>query len=350
MQIVFDMNYIANRTAFAISPSEIFLSTQEDRDDLRQAVLQSINFVIKKYSRVTNFVFCFDSTEKSWRYELDRGDDYKANRKTSTPRFDRQGFGKFISEFKRFLTDNGYCVLSYPHAEGDDLIYVSSNLIFKSDESVIICTADSDMKQLVKFNGTNFIAMFNMDSSKMMHYIDERTKKKEISTLDDFLSISENVTEDSNRTIIEQRSEKIIPEKALFVKVLSGDKSDNIPSVYKYLKGKSEVSFTDLRASKVFEKYYEEKVVNGGMTVEDVFEDADLPKHIIDEVQKSPDYADSEKISENININRRYVELSYKSYDNAYYDALELYVIGELTQTQNSRTFDQFIEQEDVWQ
>ena len=112
MQIVFDMNYIANRTAFAISPAETFLSSQEDRNDLHQSVLQSINFVIKKYSRITNFVFCFDSLEKSWRYGLDRGDDYKAHRRTSEPRFDRQGFIKFISEFKRFLTDNGYCVLS----------------------------------------------------------------------------------------------------------------------------------------------------------------------------------------------------------------------------------------------
>ena len=350
MQIVFDMNYIANRTAFAISPSEIFLSTQEDRDDLRQAVLQSINFVIKKYSRMTNFVFCFDSSKKSWRYGLDRGEDYKANRKTSTPRFDRQGFSKFISEFKEFLVDKGYCVLSYPHAEGDDLIYVSSNLIYKSDESVIICTADSDMKQLVKFNGTSFIAMFNMDSSKMMHYIDQRTKKKEISTLDDFLGISENVIEDSNRSIIEQRSEKIIPEKALFVKVLSGDKSDNIPSVYKYLKGKSEVSFTDLRASKVFEKHYEQKVVNDELKIEDVFKDPDLPKHIIDEVQKSPDYKDSEKILSNISVNRRYVELDYKSYDGDYYDALELYVIGELTRVQNNRTFDEFIDTQEIWQ
>lgn len=350
MQIVFDMNYIANRTAFAISPSEIFLSTQEDRDDIRQAVLQSINFVIKKYSRVTNFVFCFDSSKKSWRYGLDRGEDYKANRKTSTPRFDRQGFSKFISEFKEFLVDKGYCVLSYPHAEGDDLIYVSSNLIYKSAESVIICTADSDMKQLVKFNGTNFIAMFNMDSSKMIHYIDQRTKKKEISTLDDFLGISENVIEDSNRTIIEQRSEKIIPEKALFVKVLSGDKSDNIPSVYRYLKGKSEVSFTDLRASKVFEKHYEEKVVNGELKIEDVFKDPDLPKHIIDEVQKYPDYNDSEKILSNIGVNRRYVELDYKSYDGDYYDALELYVIGELTRVQNNRTFDEFIDTQEIWQ
>lgn len=350
MQIVFDMNYIANRTAFAISPSEIFLSTQEDRDDLRQAVLQSINFVIKKYSRVTNFVFCFDSLEKSWRYGLDRGDDYKANRKTSTPRFDRQGFSRFISEFKRFLVDNEYCVLSYPHAEGDDLIYVSSNLIYGSGESVIICTADSDMKQLVKFNSNCFIAMFNMDSSKMMHYIDQRTKRREISSIDDFLGISENVIEDGNRMVIEQMSEKIIPEKALFVKVLSGDKSDNIPSVYRYLKGKSEVSFTDLRATKVFEKHYEEKVMNGGMSIEDVFKDSDLPKHIIDEVQKSADYADAEKITKNIDINRRYVELSYKSYDDAYYDALELYVIGELSKTYNSRTFDEFIDQQDTWQ
>ena len=350
MQIVFDMNYIANRTAFAISPSEIFLSTKEDRDDLRQAVLQSINFVIKKYARVTNFVFCFDSIEKSWRFGLDRGDDYKSNRKTSTPRFDRQGFVKFIHEFKQFLIDNDYCVLSYPHAEGDDLIYVSSNLIYKSGESVVICTADSDMKQLVKFNGQCFIAMFNMDSSKMMHYIDQRTKKKEISTIDDFLGISDNVIEDSNAMVIEQRSEKIIPEKALFVKVLSGDKSDNIPSVYRYQKGKSEVSFTDLRASKVFEKHYEEKITNGEMSIEDVFEDSDLPKHIIDEVQKSPDYDDSDKIHRNIDINRRYIELKYTSYDSSFYDKLEDYVIRELSAVQNNRTFDEFIEQQDVWQ
>lgn len=344
------MNYIANRTAFAISNGETFLSEKEERDQLRLAILQTINFIIKKYHGVENFVFCFDSRTKSWRFSLERGESYKETRKEkrdTEPRFSRQGFLQFIDEFYDFLESNNYCTLRYDKAEGDDLIYIASSIIFQSGRNVVVCTADSDMRQLVKFDGKNYIVMFNMDSSKMIHYTDFRTTSNTETTLDDILGISESVIEDGNRAVIESRSEKICPEEALFVKVLSGDKSDNIPSVFRYKKGKSEFSFTDLRAKKVFEKHYKEGVYNGNLTIREIFQDEHLPRYIMEEVQKEPEYEREDEVRKNIDTNRRYIELHFGSYDEDYYACVEDYVLKNLLRPPYARTFDVFLEEEE---
>lgn len=346
MYVIFDMNYIASRTAFAISPSETFLSTKEDRDHLRSSIFQTLNFIVKKYHHVSSFVFCFDSSKKSWRYDLGYGDAYKATRreKKTEPRFCRSGFLEFMSELYDFLDENKYCVMRYDRAEGDDLIFVASNMILQSGNSVMICTADSDMKQLVRCNGKNHISMFNLDSSKMIHYIDRRVEPAKVESIDDFLGISTNVAENGNLSVISGRSEKIIPEEMLFVKVLSGDKSDNIPSVFKYQKGKSEMSFTDLRAKRVFEKHYLQGVESGEMTMEKIFEDENLARHIMDEVLKDPDHDKLDEIRANIKMNRRYIELGVSSYDDDYFTCLDHYVLERLMMTPNNMTFDRFIE------
>lgn len=350
MNLLIDTNYILRKHAWLRSSGAEYLSTQSDRKDLIESMLYNVNTIIKRYNYINRIIFCFDSLVKSWRFILPYHDIYKSGRKPSN-RYDNQGFKKAVLECQEFLEKNGYCSMIYPQAEGDDLLYIASNILFNADESSVIVTADADMKQLVKSNGKNFIFVFNNDSQKnQTHYVDEinATSDTEVMSMESFF---DQDVERFNKSIIYGRCEQIIPEESLFSKILSGDKSDTIPSAFFYQKGTMQYGFTEKRAKSVFEKYYREDFMKKAETIDSLFSDDEkltsLATRIIQEVGKVPDSLNITDVKSRLKTNKRYIHLSVSSFDQNIYDDIENYVIECLGKTTKAGNFDYLFEEKE---
>jgi len=116
----------------------------------KHAFLNDIFNVIAKFNPDT-VVLAFDE-KGSWRYNI--YPNYKAHRKSAKAKsklpidwelFFRI-FDEFINDIKKTFT-NIY-VIKAPHTEGDDIIGVCANEIFKTDDITIVSN-DGDMRQLL---------------------------------------------------------------------------------------------------------------------------------------------------------------------------------------------------------
>ena len=177
----------------------VFATIAQDYSDNKEFKIWRNTFLSRFFDIVcelkpTKIVMAFDS-KNSWRYDV--YDDYKANRKkpsTSKKPLNKKEFNKALQEmidyFKEHFT-NIYTIYE-DRCEGDDIIAVLAKYMFtKDNENVIIVSGDSDLNQLTE--QTN-VRQYN-------------PKWK-----GDFFNI-------------------INPKKELDIKVLTGDKSDNIPPI-----------------------------------------------------------------------------------------------------------------------
>lgn len=350
MNLLIDVSYIAKKNVWIRSTGESYLSSKEDREDMINSLMMSIDAIYRRYNMVDRIILCFDSIKKSWRFDLQYKDLYKSNRhRKSSNRYDPNGYRKMMIEFHEWCLSHGYCSMMYDRAEGDDLLYIASNLLLNAGFSSIICTADKDMQQLVTNKGQNYIYIFNNDAAKTQtHYIEEikQSSTKE-ATFENFFNEDR---EAQNKSIIYDRCTKIVPQKSLFLKVLAGDKSDCIPSCYTYQKGKRMVGFTELRATSVFNKYYEEKFLSKELTVEKIFSNEqllnELATNIVKEVKKEYDTTDIASCVNGLKINLTYIWLNVSCYPSDYYDELEHYVINQLSNYGRSDDFSQYIKKD----
>lgn len=349
MNILIDTNYVSRKAAWVRSTGPDYLSKKEDRDDMIQSVLWQINAIVKRYQYVNRIIFCFDSVVKSWRFRLPYHEIYKSSRKSMTSKYDIVGFKQTILEMQQMLESRSYCTMMFPEAEADDLLYIASNILFNADESSLICTADADMRQLIRSEGNKFIFVFNNDSAKAQtHFVD----KLNISNDTEIMSVEAFFDEDVeriNKQVIYSKCDQIIPQESLFVKILAGDKSDTIPSCYFYDKGTMHYGFTDKRALSVFDKFYRDGFSNKSMTVESITSDNDLLRqlaiNVITEVDKknSNDEAKIIDCISKIKTNISYIHLDYSVYNPEFYDKMEGFIIGKLENYTNCENFDKLI-------
>ena len=141
--------------------------------------------------------------EHIWRHELIN--EYKANRPSGMDSRNQNGepgamfyggaFFKMAYEENLFLKGGAQMVLKHPHLEGDDVIAVSVKYLLKKYDTckIVIVTSDKDYLQLLEPRVQIFNLMFK--------------------NLADLKGCSNNAKQD------------------LFVKIVMGDKSDNIRSV-----------------------------------------------------------------------------------------------------------------------
>lgn len=186
--LIFDAHNLAYRTLF----SAIF-TNQEDNNKFyfwRYLFLNSLFTTIQEFNP-NKVILAYDS-KPSWRYKV--YSDYKANRKEARERtiidFDKffPIFDVFREQIKNTFTK--IYTLNVENSEADDIIAILCRDVFKDDDCVII-SSDSDINQLI--------------TSRIRQY--DPIKKKFV--------------------------ECINPKKNLDIKILTGDKSDNIPPVKK---------------------------------------------------------------------------------------------------------------------
>jgi 5'-3' exonuclease len=184
MIVIFDLNHVAYRCLFA---------GLNDIKDVGWAYFKHMLYnhifsVCKKFN-ATEVILCIDSKE-NWRKKI--YPDYKATRKEQredNTDIDWNQFFKAYQEFTEEVKEHfPFYVLQIKYMEADDLVAILARDWQKYEK--IVVTSDSDYNQLLKYNNIKIW---------------------------DPIKLAWRKSDD--------------PEKELQIKILSGDKGDNIPSI-----------------------------------------------------------------------------------------------------------------------
>jgi 5'-3' exonuclease len=252
--LIIDGNYILSKLVFTLHKNNLLFG----------ALHSSLETSIMGYKTLYPFSEVYlvsDSKEKSWRKKITG--QYKTNRKKDSD-IDWNFAYTSYAEVKEKLT--GIKILEAPHIERDDWI---SFLVEKSNQegkSTIIISNDYDIKQLIKFNldplYINIMTneMFNKEKLFMPKnyqiFIDGVSKlpSGDIFDLNDnneFLSLLKNL-------IKKYEVSEVDCVESLLVKLISGDRSDNIESVWSQEKNGKKRGIGETGAKNIYDDYLTE--------------------------------------------------------------------------------------------
>lgn len=378
VNVVVDLNHLFHRWGHFLGyRNDNFLDNEEHKPELIQNVMFSLFTDISKYDRHLKRVILAVDSASSWRKDVDMGDEeYKGKRKTEF-KFNKVVFFQLLKEFTQIMSEKNIIVLEYDRAEGDDLIAMSAGLLYSKDESVIIITSDSDIKQLVRSEGEKFIYVWDSDKDKKYHCIDRELNisdgnELDVETInvggdienDDFGGIFETSVEDlgvktnsikSLLNDIYHNAHHLNPYEIVFKKMLSGDKGDNVPSCYYYRKlkkngepYKNAVSFTEPRAIEVYKKF--RKVVTNMDSLSfyrTIYKSESWRKKIAEfvmkEVEMPVDEATIEEIADNIRRNLTMTFLNSTVYEEEFKKGMIAYINDELFNSEKMELHEQAI-------
>lgn len=255
--LLIDGNYILNKNTFALHKNNLLFG----------ALLKSLEISISNYRKWYSFANVYlvsDSREKSWRKKL--LNEYKGKRKPD-PGIDWSFVMETYGQFKESLQLNTKVkVLEAPHIEGDDWISFVTNEANKNGRSTIIISNDYDIKQLIKYsvNPTYINIMSNEIQNKQKLFLPKNFQifLNDVNKMnnDDIFNLNDN--HDFLRLIesLIERYEaiEIDPLESLMLKVVSGDKSDNISSVYFTIKNNKKYGIGEKGAKTIYEMYGQE--------------------------------------------------------------------------------------------
>jgi len=315
-----------------------YLTQRSEREEIIDKAYITLNSILRRYQSVSRLIFCIDDVfTKSFRYGLPYGDLYKSKRYTTPPRYNPEGYKEMVLELRHKLNMANISNIAVSNMEADDLVYCLSNLLYQSGESVMIISADKDLKQLVKYNNDAFIAMYNYQKAdSAFHFISHDFKIANESSMESFFN---NSPSSMNKNIILERHEKIVAEEILFIKIVSGDTSDCIPSPFRYPKGSQTVNYTEKRAQDLYDDKYSEAFLLGG-DIETIFGDkqilGELAKNILESVKQEVTQEKILELVKNLRINKKYIRLHYSEYPNNLYDIMEKECISELNKEKST--------------
>ncbi len=300
LNCIIDGNYILSRLVFTLHKNNL----------LYGALMPSLEKTIVNYRKLypfTNVYLVSDSKEKSWRKDL--SSIYKSTRKKDSDidwSFVYDTYDSFKKNYK------GFKLLEYPRIEGDDWI---SFLIHKTNEknqSNFIISNDYDIKQLIKFSldgkWINFMSneMYNQEKAffpkNYKIFLNKINKiEEDIFNLNDgseFINLINKFT--TKYDIIE-----IDNMKSLIVKIISGDISDNILSIYQTTNKSGKVRGIGAKGA---ETIYDEYITEFG---EPYLQDPDLFENIADLVcdKKKISKSNTPTIKSKIEQNMKLIDL-----------------------------------------
>ena len=245
---------------------------------------------------VDDVVIAVDS--KSWRKDHYPEADYKGTRKSDSS-VDWANVYEVYGEFQNILKTRGVTVQQTSGAEADDVIFGWSVALNGRGKSCIVWTGDRDLIQLVNHSKANDAHTIWYWNTKKSLYVYEGFKadmelmaSEQLSTEDLLFNMGgEHMGRDEYQHNILNWINKykigvteVNCDEFIFKKVLTGDSSDNIPSVVTWQKemknGKlRNYSITDKMASKIWEQYIKEF---DNFSIEYLF--SDEQKNILSEV------------------------------------------------------------------
>lgn len=222
-----------------------FMSTQSEMSIFMRKLATDFSSELRKLKNITGrIIFTLDS--KSWRKDLYPAAEYKANREQDN-KIHWSNVHSVIEEFTELLKEQGVIIHRVSGAEGDDLIYAWACALNSKGENCIIWSGDTDLMQLVNYNRSTDAYTLWYDNTRsrigvypgFVKYLNIKDGSKEeeyedIFSVDNILIVSNQIKEEIKQFINSNNLEvmDIYCDDYVLTKILTGDKSDNIKSVY----------------------------------------------------------------------------------------------------------------------
>jgi len=299
--LIIDGNYILSKNTFTLHKNNLLFGA------LHKSLENTINSYRKWYP-FANVYLVSDSKEKSWRKQLTT--TYKATRKKDSDidwTFVYGAYGEFKDSMKGLVK-----VLEAPHVEGDDWISFLVNKANNEGRSTIIVSNDYDIKQIVSYGldplFINIMTNEMYNKEKLFLPKNYQIFLNKVSKLpsDDIFSLNDNTDFLLllDKFINKYEINEINPIESLMVKIISGDTSDNIGSVWSIIKNGKKRGI----GSKGAQSIYDEYILEFG---ELNLSDPDLYENIADLIceKKKLSKTQIEPIVENIKDNMKLIDL-----------------------------------------
>lgn len=276
---------------------------------------------IEKYAAMNRWekiIVVSDSRKKSWRKkELDK---YKAHRVKSED-IDWEFVFDTYTDWKESIRAK-YCVLEKDSIEGDD--WITSTILYanKLGKSCVTISSDKDLYQLVNYKTKKQKSYINIQINDILGnekviipigwelWITEfkNNNGRDVFSLD---NSNENLAF-FERILRNWKYEEIDSYSCLFEKIVTGDKSDNIDSIYQKLTKNGKVrGIGEATAQKMWTFYKENYDIK--FTINEEFvEDVINCLEIVNKVILSP--ATRQTVEKNIKLNIKLIHLHYKNF------------------------------------
>lgn len=238
------------------------LSDKESRDMFVSKLEQNINSVLRDMEPIVDrCVITLDS--QSWRKEIDSDVDYKGTRHQEDT-IDWDAFSECMHKFVDGLDRYNITVSKTKMAEADDLIFYWSHLLNNKGIPVIIYSSDKDMLQIVGVTDKKTDTLLYSDVTKKIYVpvgFEKIAKNDGASVYETFAAGGSYDIYDRFahlKVLVNKRKLEMIEvdsDRFRFVKVITGDKSDNISSIYSYEKNGRTFNVTEAKAEKILEDF-----------------------------------------------------------------------------------------------
>lgn len=311
--LVFDLNYILYKNVFTLCKLKTLYG------DFHRMMTNNITKFTSMHQFDTVWM-ASDSNTKSWRKLV--FDEYKAHRKKSED-VDWDWVFKAYDEWKDFLKDEyGFPVMEGKHIEGDDWI---TSIIAKNNAksiSTVLIASDGDLKQHLNYS---------IGKKEYINIqIDDKGGNEKVYVPLGYNIYTQHIEENSNEDVFVINNDQswknflnrattmyncieVDAREILFTKIVKGDGSDNIPSVWqKVLKTGKIQNIGDAGAAKVWDFYR----LNYDVTFDT--KDEQFAKNLINCIEKvnnvsfNDDIKDS--VTSNINRNVSLIELNHRHF------------------------------------
>ena len=299
--LIIDGNYILSKNTFTLHKNNLLFGA------LHKSLENTVNNYRKWYP-FANVYLVSDSKEKSWRKQLTT--NYKATRKKDSDidwTFVYGAYGEFKDSMKGLVK-----VLEAPHVEGDDWISFLVTKANNEGRSTIIVSNDYDIKQIVSYGldplYINIMTNEMYNKEKLFLPKNYQIFLNKVSKLpsDDIFSLNDNTDFLLllDRFINKYEINEINPVESLMVKIISGDTSDNIGSVWSVVKNGKKRGIGAKGAQSIYDEYILEF---GELNLSD----PDLYENIADLIceKKKLSKTQIESIVENIKDNMKLIDL-----------------------------------------
>lgn len=291
--LIIDGNYILNKNVFVLHKNNLLFGALE----------KSLEISISNYRKwfpFSNIYLVSDSREKSWRKKIHK--EYKENRKKDV-NIDWEFVLNTYDNFKNNLKYKGVKVLQSPHIEGDDWISFLMNNSNSNGRSTIVISNDHDIKQIINYGISplfiNIMTNEIMNRQKLFMPRNYQIFLDEINKIEnnDIFNLNDNI---EFVKLIKSFLEKyeiseVDPIESLIVKIISGDQSDNIFSVWSTIKNGRKRGIGEKGAKAIFDSYQTEF---GDISVDD----PDLFENIADIICEKKNLSKSKIVDIKLNL------------------------------------------------
>jgi len=257
LNLLIDGNYILHKSVFILYGTKTLYS---DLDTLMHTEFEKL----RNLYAFDNIFFLTDD-KISWRKK--EYPDYKGKREKDQT-IDWTFVYKTYDEFKdRLRAKPNVKLLHVPFAEGDDLIAYITKESNKLGFSNLIVASDGDLYQLLDYDLVNdwINVIYNSQvSNEVVHlpenykvylnYIDNNTSIQSLFDNSD----SNEYSDFLKRFIIKSKIVETNKEECLFLKLVSGDRGDNISSVYESMTTSGKVRGIGLKGAQSVYSLYKE--------------------------------------------------------------------------------------------